>query len=206
VSSASAEETFPSEWLVEESSVTSTLPITTEIEFLVEDENGGKSAAICREIIVGTIKPKGEGSITKILNEKEEEISELGGLAILCKRVSVCENSATDVELSPMKLPWTTSIVSMLPEGRLFFLELITGAIYVLSCLALGVKVEDECKQAENTSIEVQDGPISADIPAGTEISPQAECSIGGKEAGIMKIDTISRILSPEGIVTAEVL
>jgi hypothetical protein len=177
--SASAETTLLAEWLLNGAPVTTLTSVEGSGEILWEDI-GNKAGITCSDIGDGSVGPNGEGEITEILT--------LAGVAVslvtptLCKKLagSACEESATDIEAAPEKLPWRGSLV--LSEAGTFLTELLEGeAAYVVSCLVLGIKVTDECSTTKS-KFEVLN--VTGGVEAMGEGSPLANCSLGGAEKG----------------------
>jgi hypothetical protein len=182
--SASAEEFLLAQWLVAGALVTSALPSLSEGEILLHNTKTGLHI-VCSFHAEGTIGPNSLDTITEVLsltgvktgtplaNETE---------ALLCKSVAGCENSATDIEVWPVGLPWQTEVELAEPSGKFF--DLIFKAKYELLCLVLGIASSEECTAAEGTAAEVVNaaggGVEAAEKPA----SPNASCTIGGAESG----------------------
>jgi hypothetical protein len=191
--SASAETTLLAEWLIKEKAVTTLTSVEISGELLLEDA-GVKGHVVCSGIFDGSVGESGEIEITEVLT--------LGGVAgtlaapVLCKSAagSACEESATDVEVAPDGLPWHGLLYLM--EGNIMLLELSTVVTYFVSCLDLGIKITDECTSAAGTSGKIVNSATSAEQTG--EATPKANCTLGGKEQGIIEPLAGNEILTLE--------
>ncbi|HTB51075.1 MAG TPA: hypothetical protein VK701_08890 [Solirubrobacteraceae bacterium] len=189
-------------WLINGASLSTSLPTQISAELLLEDTGVpiiGKAAVECGEIFSGSVGTGGEGETTEVLNLSLEKVSgtPLTGLALLCKKVTACEGAT--VEVWPAKLPWKSSVVVMSPSGS--FLYWISKAAFYVSCTVLGIKSEDECTVAENTSSrifnEVGGGAFIEGIA-----TPDATCTLSKAATGVIQTVGKESISSTEGTVT----
>jgi hypothetical protein len=134
-----------------------------------------------------SVKPNGEGEITSLLTLAGVEVTLSS--PVLCKSTtgSACEENATDIEVSPDKLPWHTLLVLAGPEPEIYE-DILYSAEYVVICLDLGIKVSDECttqsEAAGGAGIKLLNVTGGVEIEHGAPITPYSNCSDGGKEKG----------------------
>jgi hypothetical protein len=195
--SAFAEEEINAEWQHDTLPIESAMASTTAIELLLEETSGGVAASVlCKMLLDGTVGPGMDGSITKVLNNSGEEISELEtGLGLVCEARETCEDGP-DVEFRPEKLPWETLVDLMMPSGK--FLNILHPSFNV-TCLVLGgVKVTEYCLGL--TSAELVNENLAHGVEeifskaAGTEV---IECLQGGD--GVIETDNKSLITLNNG-------
>lgn len=191
-SSAFAEVTLLAEWLENGSAIVSAVGTKTSGEILIEDDKVplvGKVAITCSGVLVGNVGSNGKGEVTEVLNLAEEKIgTNLSGTALLCKTETECESSATDIEVWPVTLPWSTEVFLM-ENGE--YLDLIKGSGYEVKCLIAGITVEDKC-EASDTDLHVENGSKGVETPADTIAEPLATCSEGGTESGVDETVTVA--------------
>lgn len=166
---------LPAEWLVNGAPVTSATNAEGTGEVLMEDLKANLGMK-CSGIGIGTVGPGGTGETTESLTLSREAVSLVS--PALCKRLGGCEESSTDVEAAPEKLPWKGLVLR--DESGKFFLVTEGQTNYYVSCLILGLKTSEECGTTE-VSFEIRN------VPGGVEEvgfgKPNATCSLGGAEA-----------------------
>lgn len=205
--SASAEATLAAEWLASGAKITAELVASSTGELLLEDE-GAASSVLCTGVIDEkiTVLPGG-GVIVEILRLADTVVTLaaplLGtGAGSDCVAVKGCAegSTASPIEVSPLGLPWSTLL--FLDETTGLFLKSIsaTEVGYELTCLVLGVKVEDKCTQT-NAVVEVVNDADTGDaaIPANAIGEPRANCSIGGTSKGKNEADVLTPMLLESG-------
>jgi hypothetical protein len=176
VTSAYAEVTLLAEWLINGVGVTALTSVEGIGEILLKDSSNG-SDVTCSAIGVGSVGPNGEGEITEILTLAGVAVSLVS--PVLCKRGAVCEESTTDIEVSPENLPWRGSLFLM--EDGKFLTSVLGQTAYSVSCLVLGIKITDECSTTGAAFlVENVAGGVTSVGPG----EPLANCSIGGAETG----------------------
>jgi hypothetical protein len=198
LSAVASSSSFAAEWLVGGAKILMALPSKTTAEVLFEDKGSGV-AIVCSMILDGTIGPGGGDSVTAILTLAGVEVTKAAPL--LCKRQAVCEESAVDIEWFPSGLPWKTTLILL----TTLFEDLFFSASYEFSCLVLDVEVGDECTTPNEAG--GGSGFLITNVAAGAEISgsaiPSANCTIGGKGAGVINFLAGSVVTSAEGLVAA---
>jgi hypothetical protein len=193
----------PAEWAKNGAAVTGSLATSTEGELTLEDTGapGGGAAVLCSLLLVGNVNTAGKGEITEVQNLSKEKITELTGTGLQCTSVKTCA-AATElspIEVWPIGLPWKTLLELTEAEG---FVDKVENAGYDLLCLVLGVMVEDSCTGTQSFAVENQTG--GAAIPAGTEGTPDALCTLSGANTGVNKTDILAPItLTAGGALTA---
>jgi hypothetical protein len=176
-SMASAETTLLAEWLNNGKPITTNLASTSSGEILLEDTKLG-IGVLCSGTFVGTVGENGEDLITAVLNLSGVEVT-LSAL-VKCEAHKFCE-SGTDIGAAPDKLPWATLLILM-ENGT--FLDVFFASEYFTECLVLGVKVSESCEapQTGGELVNVTGGVEGVGAP-----TPKANCTSGGKEAGIIE-------------------
>lgn len=171
--SASAEGVL-AEWLINGSSISSSLGSNTSGTLLLRDAKLGVAVS-CNAILDGTIGPDGEDSTTELLTLAGVVASLTSPL--LCTATEGCETSATDVEAAAENLPWSSLVQTI--EGRM--IDLVKESTFFISCLVLGIKTSEECT---STSSEYE----AVNVTGGVELIggsvPLAKCTVGGNESG----------------------
>ena len=199
VASASAA-TLLAEWLINGAAVTTAKPSTTTGELTLEDTSN-KGGVVASGILVGTVGENGEDSITEVLTLAG--VTATLAAPILGKKAagSVCEESATDIEISPEGLPWH-SLLALSSETT--FSDSVFSAGYNVSCLVLGIKISDECTSP--TIAAGGSGSTVGNVAGGVEITgeatPLANCSIGGTGTGKIVPSAGNVIASSAGTLT----
>ncbi len=200
-STASAETTLAAVWQKNGVNVAGSLATSSEGEILLEDS--GIASALCSGILVGTVNTGGKDTITEVQNLAKEKI-ELGLRSLICTDVSNC---AATVEVWPEGLPWTTQLY--LKENGTFADRITkTGGGtfgYTVLCGAGTIfPVEDTCTATEgNLPIE---NNLDAETPAGSIVTPQANCTVGGAAKGKNTTDglTETKLTNGELLTAAE--
>jgi hypothetical protein len=174
--SASAETTLLAEWLIKEKAIEELTSVEMSGEILYED-TGVKGHVVCSGVYDGSVGFSGEAEITEVLTLEGSVVSLSSPQ--LCKSASgsACEENATDIEISPEKLPW--HVLMYLKENGSFSADVVSEAEHVVTCLDLGLKITDTCKVTGATG-EVMNSTFSAEAK-GAE-APLGSCSLGGKE------------------------
>ena len=172
VASASAEVTLLAEWLLNGAAIVVLTPAMWTREVLFVDPLGVH--IVCSYILDGSVGPNGEYEITKVLTLAGVEVTLTATL--LCKTVSQCEESATDIELSPEKLPFH-GLIFLMENGT--FLAREEGT-FSLSCLVLGIKVSEECSSTGSTYEGLN---VTGGVEVGGVGTPLWNCT-GGAEKG----------------------
>jgi hypothetical protein len=172
---ASAEFSLLAEWLINSAAVTTSTAVETTGEFRLEDSSFS-AGAICAAILVGTVGPNGEDQTTEVLSAGGTVATLTAPL--LCRPSKGCELNATDIEVSPEGLPFS-SLLYLAEFGA--FLDATVHAGYSVSCLILGVKVSEECTLA-NSVDEVVNASFS--VEAIGELIPPGNCTLGGAGTG----------------------
>lgn len=175
---ASAEETLLAEWLINGVAVTAAKATILEGEFIFGAEKG--TLVKCSYKLIGLVNTNGKGEETEILNLSGVKVTEAAPL--LCLALNVCEVDETDVEVFPRKLPWQT--LAFLMEGGTY-LELVEKETWEIKCLALMLKITNEC-EFPDTTYEI------LNTVGGTEYmglgTPLGNCSVGGMGVGEMEM------------------
>jgi hypothetical protein len=181
-STASAETTLLSEWLIKGNMVTTLTSVVTSGELLLADIKE-KVMVLCSGELVGSVGPNGEDEVTKVF--------ELGGAVeitltklFLCAVQEGCEVSPT-ANVSPEGLPWHTLL--FLDTATSLFLDAFFAAAYSVKCNILGIPIEEECVTPSITLggsagqvVNVATGVEGSLEPA----SPNGACGLGGAAAG----------------------
>jgi hypothetical protein len=173
--SASAEVTLLAEWLIDGAAVTALTSVDDTMQSLGSDI-APADGTTCVWTIDGTVGPNGEREDTEFLNGAGVPFT-LSAPA-LCKSDKGCEESATDIEVSPENLPWHT-LVYLSEAGQ--FRYLVEKGSYSSSCLILGIKVTDECTET-NASVEIVN--VTGGVEEIGAATPLANCTVGGVESG----------------------
>jgi hypothetical protein len=196
---ALAETTLLAEWLVNGSAVTALLPVEKVVEALYIDPRNGAHILCTSYIRDGSMDPSGVITWTATLTLAGTEVTLTSPL--LCKAVAGCEESATDIELSPEGQPWHGLLI--LTEGGAFK-ELLFGASYFISCLVLGVKISEECTgpSAAEGGSSVSVSNVTGGVESTGPETPLANCTVGGKETGEVEFLAGNLLSSSEGTVT----
>jgi hypothetical protein len=104
------------------------------------------------------------------------------------------------VTLEPANLPWTTE---MLQTGTSFEIDLKsagTGPGWVIKCTVAGMKIEDICTGQNNKALLVEnttDGLVLGEFMETIEKTEEVNCSLGGKEVGLMVGQFLLHALGP---------
>jgi hypothetical protein len=194
-SAASAETTLAAEWLHNGAAVTTTLP-TEAAGSLALTDTVAKVTLLCKGILDGNVSAAGKDETIEVLNAAKEKI-ELGklGLSIAkgdCTNVKGCPAPA---EVWPEGLPWKTQL--FLRENGTFA-DSITGSgtggtFGYTSLCTIPFDIEDTCT-ATKAELTVENDLEDAAVPAGAKVTPNANCTIGGKEAGENVADELTLI------------
>jgi len=159
------------------------LAATTETESgeagfaLIEDMNAsaaGDPDILCEVTeVLQTILTNGEGETT----------------AGTCAKPVVDKGTCGSPKILPLNLPWITLLAE--PKTGEFEGSIKTaataGAGWKAECTVLGVKVVDECTtQAGKFLIENDEGLLHVEFMEEIEKGEEANCSIGGKEEGLV--------------------
>jgi hypothetical protein len=83
-------------------------------------------------------------------------------------------------------------------ENGEMLLEIQSVAEYTVTCLDLGLKITDECTIPAGISGKIVNSVTSAE-QSGAE-TPKANCSLGGKETGLIEPLAGNEILNLEGV------
>jgi hypothetical protein len=195
--SASAEITLLAEWLVKEKAIITLTSAEVSGELLLED-TGVKGHVICNGIFDGSVGESGEAEITEVLSLAGAKIELVAGKWLICKSTtgSACEESATDIEVAPDGLPWH-GLLFLMENGEML-LVLNSVVTYTVVCLDLGLKITDECTAAAGTSGKIVNSATSAEEKG--EATPKANCSLGGKETGVIEPLPGNQVLNLEGV------
>jgi hypothetical protein len=164
------------EWLINGNSVITSTSVETSGRISMEDTSY-RIAVICTWALDGSVKAKGEGETTQILNALGELITELGGsgtLALLCASGTTCEESS-DIEVWPKGMPFHTTLY-LSESGS--FLNLIGKIGFEIQCLVLGILVTDECA-LENALGEVRNVTFGVEAQIFV-LEPLGSCTLGG--------------------------
>ena len=94
----------------------------------------------------------------------------------------------------PVDLPWLTQLVQVVVAGKEEYLGLIKSdgkgePGWQMECTALGVKVSDTCVGENGKPTEKNDEAteeVEAIAQEEVEKSEQANCTVGGKEEGLV--------------------
>ncbi len=199
ITSASAETTLLAEWLVNGMSVTSLLPVEKEVEALYRDPKTGQHIVCTSYIRDGSMDPSGAITWTAYLTLAGTDVTLTSPL--LCKAVADCEESATDIEMSPEGLPWRGLLI-LTESGA--FKELLFGASVFISCLILGIKVSEECAGPSEASggADVTVSNVTNGVESSGPEAPPANCTVGGTEAGEAEFLAGNLMSSSEGTLT----
>ncbi len=188
-STASAETTLAAVWQKNGVNVAGSLGTTSEGEILQEDE--GIASVLCSGILVGNVNTGGKDEITEVQNLSKQKI-ELGLRSLICTDVANC---ASAVEVWPEGLPWTTQLY--LKENGTFADRMTkknggTFGYTVLCGAGTIFPVEDTCTATEgNLPIE---NNLDAETPAGSTVTPLANCIVGGKGKAKNTTDALTEI------------
>jgi hypothetical protein len=205
--SASAETTLGAEWLANGNAITTNLSAEAAGQFLLEDTGSpGEAAVLCSRIIIIIIGPNGILIIEIILNLAGATISStpLTGLALTgtgagsdCVTEKTCAEgtSASPIEVWPVGLPWEGQLFTM-EDGKLLALIKKAGGGtfgYELLCLVAGLNVVETCT-SEDSELEVLNDSEGGDAatPASSTMTPNALCTLSGKETGVSETDELT--------------
>jgi hypothetical protein len=190
-----ASASLAAEWLVGGNKILAALTATNTAEVLFEDSGSGL-AIVCSMLFDGTIGPGGGDNVTSILTLAGVEVT--AAAPLLCKREAVCEESATEIEWSPVGLPWKTTLILL----TTLFEDLFFSMKYKFACLVLKVLVSDECTTPNEAG--GGSGFLATNVAGGVELSgkaiPSANCTAGGNGSGVIQFVS-SLVTSPEGLV-----
>lgn len=177
-SSASAEEPVAGVWLVNGTEVKSALPAEIGGEITLESTSTG-IAVTCSLKWVTTLEAKGEEKTDALLSLSGTEIGESAGTGLLCTAVKGCE-SGTDVEVWGLKIDFLTWLYEyyILDPEIAEYLEFLFET-YHISCLVLGIKIEEECTGAEHSGIKATN--VTGGVELSGEMTLLGNCG-GGKE------------------------
>jgi hypothetical protein len=184
-SAASAETTLLALWL--HNGVQVTVKVSIEISgSLAFTDSGAKVTLLCKGILDGNVSAEGSDETVEVLNSAKEKV-ELGklGLSIAkgdCVNVKGCGAPA---EVWPEGLPWKNKL--FLRENGTFAVSITgsgTGGTfgYTSLCTVL-IDVEDTCTTTKG-ELTVENDLEDAAFPAGAKVTPNANCTVGGKETG----------------------
>lgn len=177
-SSAFAETTLLAEWLINGAAVTGSTSVKGTGEGLMEDTKLG-IAMKCSFIGIGVIGSDGSGEITEVLSLSMESPP------LLCKSIKGCEESSSDLEVTPHNLPYK-GLLSATESGK-FLSKMTEGlASFTISCLLLGIKTTEECS-GEGVEYEVRN--VVSGVEAVGEGLPRGSCTIGG--AGVERLEAL---------------
>lgn len=174
-SMASAETTLLAEFLLNGAAITTAVATAGEGELILEDNKAGLGVK-CSGILDGTVSSDGKDEVSTVLTLAGVTVTLTAPL--LCKSNKFCEESATDIEASPEKLPFLSQ-AELTEAGA--FRDIVTAATYFTSCLVIGIKVSEECT-ATNASYEMLN--LAGGIEAMEKVSPNGTCTVGGSGAG----------------------
>jgi hypothetical protein len=196
VATASATTLSGEQWLFNGEAVKATLNTEIEIELLLEDTNasGVKAAAQCSMIQTGSVKPTGEGEAKEILNLAKEAISltSLSGASLSCTNETNCASA----KVWAVNLPWQVYLgVEEVLEKLSFTIADLSGSGgnpgWYVECTVIGIKVSDECTNAE---LESEAKNVAAGVETIFSTSqieelqmPLATCSISKETTGVIE-------------------
>jgi hypothetical protein len=143
----------------------------------------------CSGIFDGTIGPGAADSVTEVLTLGKVAASLAAPL--VCTALGGCE-AAGKTEVAPEGLPWTTELTSTTTD-------LTVKATYWSTCRVLGLQTTEECT-TENSSYKVVN--VTGGVEAQGEITPLANCTVGGKESGSQNWVLGNLLTSPSGTVS----
>jgi hypothetical protein len=176
-------------WLIEGHAISESegaLATESEEELQFEDTSN-KAAVLCSDIAIGTMGPETKDETTEVLNVAKEKVE--AAKPLLCKRVSTCEESASDIEVVPINLPWLTELEGM--EAAPHVLDLLlesAGKVpgWKITCLVLGLKVTDTCEGGTSAKVEstTEKDVLETFNPGAPIESKKVACSIGGAGTG----------------------
>ena len=200
--SASAVTFSAAEWLVGGNPVTGKPGAEITGELLLEETVLGiKLDALCSGILVGTIGPSGEGTITELLNLAKEAINkeELVELGLLCTSDSSC---GTEPLAWAKGLPWKTLLQRMVDGTETFFVNLLENASYHVDCMN---NTSDTCSSADSVAkvTNLSEGLDAEFTDAFTELAELklANCTLAGNEKGI--VEGLGFVTTAGGALTA---
>jgi hypothetical protein len=125
--------------------------------------------------------------------------AKLVGTGLSCAAISGCEPAtvASPIEVWPTTEGWE-SLATLMENGT--FLAITRSPGYEISCLVVGVRVEDECNATE-TGFLVQNGtaPNGAETPAKSVGEPLATCKEGGAGSGVNETLTAEKMVPTGG-------
>jgi hypothetical protein len=174
-SSARAEELTSGEWLINGSSVTTATAATASGEEIYEDTKAG-IGVVCSAKRVETLNESGLGEVAELLTLAGAAVSLTSPL--LCKSHKFCEESTTDIEWAPEKLPWKIALTRTESGALRLSLQEVS---YFESCLVLGIKTSEECT-ISSASSEVKN--VTGGVESVGSLSPNGTCTIGGADSG----------------------
>jgi hypothetical protein len=186
-SPASAIEFLLAEWLVN-GPISAELETNTEAELLVEETVIGiKIAALCSEILDGTINQNGEDLVTELLDilGNPIDMTILVEPGLLCANVQNCPEPLVWAD----NMPWRTKLELMDVGTEIFFADLFFNAGFHLVCMGNGTS--DLCEAAESVA-KVTNEAAGLDeefSEAFTELAglKLANCTTAGAEKGILE-------------------
>ena len=194
------------ELLFDEATATENQGVESEGELELTDTKtiGGVATVRCSGFLDGMyLFAERKIDIELILTLTKKSVTSLGTggttgeeASLLCEAVTVCEKT-TDVEFSPVNLPWLLIIVlDTVGTEDLYLLQFLSGGSgpigWELACLDLGVKLTDECS-GETLTADLQNmSPLDllAVFGTGTEEEANKEtgtCTLGGAGTGVIE-------------------
>jgi hypothetical protein len=154
--SASAEVTLLAEWLVKGLGVAAGASFASSSGEELTFGHLGLLELKCSFFLDGLVEADGVGVIESALNLAGELISgtALTGLALACKSLAMCENTA-DLELWLINMPWLT-LTYLMENGTLLTLFYKEGDQpgFAVKCLLLGMEIEDSDCGGETSELD----------------------------------------------------
>lgn len=164
------------QWLVNGSSLSGLT--TSEFDGGVKfaDKKAGIGPIACSLVIDGVLGPESHSEINEVLTLGHARVTLTASL--LCKKEGICEESITDIEMAPEKLPWD----GVLTESGGKFFNTVFNLGFWMSCLVLGLKVFEEC----SGTIENEVRNVTGGVELIGVATPNSNCTTGGSSSGEM--------------------
>jgi hypothetical protein len=169
------------QWLVEGTAIKAGTTVDAEVKtetgklFLLEDMGELAKVDILCEIA------KAEGVL---MYNGAAEITE-----VECAKPTVDSGTCSSPKVSPVDLPWQSEMTES--ESGVFEAHISSSAGssagWKVECTVLGVKVTDTCttNDAKALLTNAAEGSVDAEFKEEVGKEEEAECSVGGKEAGL---------------------
>jgi len=175
-------------WLIKGADVTANTAATIGGELLLEDMKppiGEAVDVLCSGTFVGTIGANGVDSVTLVEGLKGEDNK------IICTYTKKGACEGTEVTVTAVNLPWSSEL--MLVSEKFVDLQKGTGGEpgYEVECKTIIGTLKDKCvaESAKEIGAEVTngtEGAVAAFLESNSEVTPPGECSLGGKEQGLV--------------------